>query len=152
MSLYKGAYTTLDPLAMHWMLEGPDGPVMVDTLERGERIKNCAASWVWSSRVRGGPGSDSKGLRDSGDAFIGAAPTGADTVPGGTVCGVVRFAKSYATFYNDGTRPHQIRAKNAPMLVFYWAKVGHVVAFPKVNHPGTKPTHFLSGALIAGSG
>ena len=40
----------------------------------------------------------------------------------------------YASFVDKGTRPHEIRGN--PLLVFFWAKVGRVVAFPRVNHPG----------------
>jgi len=46
----------------------------------------------------------------------------------------------------EGTRPHVIRAKNAPILRFYWHKVGRVVYFKSVNHPGTKPNPFMSRA------
>lgn len=163
--LYKGAYTTLDELAMWWLLEGPDGPVMTDMLERAERIKHYAASRVRPSRVRGGVGrfdDNAKSLRDVGEAFIGEASigdrasagivAGASISTSGGVVGIVRFAKRYATWYDQGTRPHQIRARNATVLSFYWAKAGGMVAFPKVNHPGTKPTRFLSDALVAGSG
>jgi hypothetical protein len=31
-----------------------------------------------------------------------------------------------------------IKAKNAPYLVFFWPKVGRVVHFKSVNHPGNK--------------
>lgn len=161
--LYRGTYTTLDPLAMYFLLDEPGGPVMTDTLERAERIKTYAATRVRPSRVRGGKGPDGgRGLRDSGDAFIGTAPIGdrasAGIVAGdsvansGGVVGIVRFEKSYATFVDQGTKPHEIRAKNAPVLSFFWPKVGTMVAFRKVNHPGGKPTNFLSGALVAGSG
>jgi hypothetical protein len=51
------------------------------------------------------------------------------------------------TFIQKGTRPHVIRAKNAPMLRFYWPKVGRVVYFKSVNHPGTKPNRFYNRAL-----
>lgn len=38
---------------------------------------------------------------------------------------------------DKGARPHIIRPKRANgLLVFYWPKVGQVVAFPYVNHPG----------------
>jgi hypothetical protein len=35
-------------------------------------------------------------------------------------------------------------------LVFYWAKMGRLVSFPRVNHPGTKPTWFMSLAARKG--
>jgi hypothetical protein len=51
------------------------------------------------------------------------------------------------TFIQKGTKSHVIRAKNAPMLRFYWPKVGRVVYFKSVNHPGTKPNRFYNRAL-----
>ncbi len=45
-----------------------------------------------------------------------------------------------------GTKPHIIRAKNAPFLRFFWPKVGKVVFFKSVNHPGTKANPFLGRA------
>jgi len=38
-----------------------------------------------------------------------------------------------------GTKPHVIRAKRAKYLRFYWPKVGKVVYFTAVNHPGYRP-------------
>jgi hypothetical protein len=49
----------------------------------------------------------------------------------------------YTLYVDQGTKPHPIHAKNAPALVFYWPKVGRVVAFKSVNHPGNKPYKFL---------
>ena len=40
----------------------------------------------------------------------------------------------YAKAQAFGARPHVIRGN--PTLRFYWGKVGKVVYFPKVNHPG----------------
>jgi hypothetical protein len=53
----------------------------------------------------------------------------------------------YTLFMDQGTQAHKIKAKNAPALVFYWPKVGRVVAFKSVNHPGTKPYKFLDKGL-----
>lgn len=53
----------------------------------------------------------------------------------------------YAGYVRWGTRPHVIRARRAKFLRFYWPKVGRVVFFKKVNHPGTKPNYFLERAL-----
>jgi hypothetical protein len=53
----------------------------------------------------------------------------------------------YTLFVDQGTKPHPIRAKNAPMLVFYWPKVGRVVHFKSVKHPGNKPYEFLMKGL-----
>ena len=52
-----------------------------------------------------------------------------------------------AMIHHEGTEPHIIRAVNKPKLVFYWPKVGKVVAFTEVHHPGTKPNRYLIDAL-----
>jgi hypothetical protein len=48
-------------------------------------------------------------------------------------------AVTYAAANDQGAQPHTIRARNAPALVFFWPKVGRVVAFKSVSHPGNKP-------------
>jgi len=55
----------------------------------------------------------------------------------------VENARPYAAAVHMGAKPHPIVAKNAPFLVFFWPKVGHVVHFRRVNHPGNKPMPFL---------
>jgi|SRR5690606_34873846 len=54
----------------------------------------------------------------------------------------------HAIFVIKGTMPHVIRARRAPRLVFFWPKVGRVVSFKSVNHPGhPTPNNYLLGAL-----
>jgi hypothetical protein len=53
----------------------------------------------------------------------------------------------YTLFVDQGTKPHVITAKNAPYLVFYWPKVGRVVHFKTVHHPGNKAYKFLERGL-----
>jgi hypothetical protein len=53
----------------------------------------------------------------------------------------------YTLYMDQGTKPHTIAAKNAPYLVFFWPKVGRVVHFKSVQHPGTKPYKFLERGL-----
>lgn len=45
------------------------------------------------------------------------------------------------------TQPHVIQGN--PLLVFHWAKVGRVVHFRKVNHPGSNFDHYLMVKLVA---
>lgn len=56
-------------------------------------------------------------------------------------------AVPYTLFVDQGAKPHKIVAKNAPYLVFFWPKVGRVVHFKSVNHPGNKPYRFLMRGL-----
>lgn len=55
------------------------------------------------------------------------------------------FDTDYASFVNDGTRPHVIRPRTAQALRFV---VGGRVVFARVvHHPGTRPRPFLDRAL-----
>lgn len=50
---------------------------------------------------------------------------------------------------HDGAKAHPIEARlHGPMLRFYWAKVGRVVFFRRVSHPGTRGSHFLTSPLV----
>jgi len=54
----------------------------------------------------------------------------------------------YSMFVEKGTRPHPIYARNAPFLVFFWPKVGRVVRFKKVNHPGGRPYPYMGPGYL----
>jgi len=58
-----------------------------------------------------------------------------------------RYPSKIWDYLLDGTRPHEIRAVRANALRFYWPKVGKVVFFKRVWHPGTKPSKFHEVAL-----
>lgn len=53
----------------------------------------------------------------------------------------------HAKYVHDGTAPHEIRARNARALRFYWPKAGRVVYFKRVQHPGYKGNPFLRDAI-----
>jgi hypothetical protein len=55
----------------------------------------------------------------------------------------VTASAPYVGYVVDGTKPHEIRAKNHRTLKFFWARVGRVVYPVRVWHPGTKPNNFL---------
>lgn len=59
----------------------------------------------------------------------------------------VTSAAKYSAPVHEGARPHVIRARNAPVLSFFWPKVGRRVAFKSVNHPGNAPNPFLTKAV-----
>lgn len=59
----------------------------------------------------------------------------------------------YAYFVETGAKPHIIMPRRPDgWLRFYWRKVGKVVTFRKVNHPGQKGKHYLRDALIEVAG
>lgn len=65
---------------------------------------------------------------------------------GGSVFAGGRTAP-YAIPVHEGSRPHKIVARRAPMLRFFWEKIGRNVAFRSVNHPGVRARPFLRNAM-----
>ena len=65
------------------------------------------------------------------------------SVPGGAI-GEIGAYTYYASYVNDGTRPHEIWGN--PLLTF---KIGgRWVSTPMVNHHGTQPDGFMSRAYF----
>lgn len=139
-----GARVKLDPVKLAEVLRGPNGPVVRELLEAGELVKVEAQALVGvydppddyaaSARQRK-PGT----LRDSiVKRFV--SEDGAPAV-------MVGSDDPIALPHHEGTQAHTIAPRSAPLLVFYWRKVGHVVSMRSVNHPGTKPNRFLVNAL-----
>lgn len=58
----------------------------------------------------------------------------------------VKASTPYALAHHEGTKPHVIKPKNAPILRFS-NKSGSVIHARTVNHPGTKPNRYLSDNL-----
>ena len=133
MGLYEGSTVVIDPRKLANFMRSSDGPVLRYMIARGETVKTEARRLV---------GVDTGNLRDHILKRVieqGGMPVvivGVENVP-------------YAYWHHQGTEPHVIEARRAPLLVFYWKKVGRVVAFPRVQHPGTKPNPFLVRALEA---
>lgn len=49
-----------------------------------------------------------------------------------------------------GTAPHVIRPRNPEgTLTFFWEKVGRVVSFKRVSHPGTSANRFVQESIYA---
>lgn len=70
------------------------------------------------------------------------------TVPSSTKIKVYTAAK-HASFVEEGTKPHIIRARRAKTLAFYSETLNRFVFPRSVNHPGTKPTRFFSRAVAS---
>jgi hypothetical protein len=54
--------------------------------------------------------------------------------------------KLVPTYLEKGTKAHEIVAKHATVLAFYWPKINGWFFGPKVNHPGTKPYNLVADA------
>lgn len=122
--------------ALTELLRGPSGPVVRELVVLGEKVKQEA--------IRIAP-------RRTGNLahHIVKRLTAKGAEPQMLV-GVENV--KYAVWVHEGAQPHEIRPVNAPALVFFWEKVGGIVAFPPfgggvVHHPGNKPNRFLIRAL-----
>lgn len=139
-----GTYVQIDPVKLADFMRSSTGPVIRDMLERGERVKRRAQELV--------------GVYDPPDAYSAAnrqrrPGTLRDSIVkrvadvGGQPAVIVGSDDPIALLHHEGTQPHPIEARQAPMLVFYWPKAGRVVSFRRVNHPGTQPNRYLTNAL-----
>lgn len=66
-----------------------------------------------------------------------------------TVTGKVGATTPQSLVEHGGAKPHVIRPRKAKALRFYWKRVGSVVTFARVNHPGRKGSFYLTGPLEA---
>lgn len=48
----------------------------------------------------------------------------------------------------SGTRPHEIRAKHAKALFFFWERTGVFFIGPRVMHPGFKGIKYMENTLL----
>lgn len=58
-----------------------------------------------------------------------------------------KFPEVVAQTLESGSRPHVIEARNAAALHFFWARIGKVVNFKRVNHPGFAGRSFMQSSL-----
>ena len=130
------ARVVMDPAKLAEVLRGPNGPVMRRLIQDGEAVKDRARQLVGVHKPVPGERRNRRSgqLRDSIVKRIR---------PEGYV--EVGSEDPIALLHHEGTPPHQITGN--PRLVFFWPKVGRVVSFPKVNHPGTRPNPYLVRAL-----
>lgn len=133
----------MDPVEVARFLRDKNGPILRELIVLGNRVKTEAQKQVGVHELTPGerrarrPGTlrDSIVTRIVEDGPNPAVKVGSDD--------------PIAFMHHEGTVPHVIRARRKPMLVFYWRRVGAVVAFKKVNHPGTQPNRYLTDPLEA---
>jgi hypothetical protein len=66
--------------------------------------------------------------------------------------GVVGSASPIALFIEEGTKPHEIRARYAKALAFPIGVGGPMVFAKAVHHPGTKAQHIFANTLARNEG
>lgn len=134
----------MNPVALAQLLRSPSGPVYRRGLEDANLVKREAQRTAPVAKPEPGsrrtrtPGT----LRDSIVVRVLAEADGPRFQVG--------TSDPVGLWVMEGTVPHTITGN--PLLVFYWAKVGTVVAFRQVNHPGTRPNRFLVEALTVLAG
>lgn len=109
------------------MLRGPSGPVTRELIIVGEKVKQAA---IRLAPKRTGNLAAHIVKRVTRKGAEPQVLVGVENVP-------------YAIWVHEGANPHEIVARNARALVFFWPKAGKLVAFPRVNHPGNPPNRFL---------
>lgn len=148
MAQLSGSFSgvVIDGQKLAEVLRGPNGPVVRRLIEDAELVKREAVRRVGvyqppdaysAANRRRRPGT----LRDKIVKRVVQGSAG--------VVLQVGAEDEIALLHHEGTVPHIIRARLRPMLVFYWPKVGRVVAFKFVHHPGTEPNRFLTDAMAA---
>lgn len=129
----------LHPQKLAEVLRGPNGPVMRRLIEDGEAVKDEARRLVRVHEPT--PGEQRKRrpgtLRDS---IVKRA-----VEINGNAAVQIGSDDPIALIEHEGTEAHVIPGN--PLLVFHWGKAGRVVAFPRVNHPGTTGSKYLTRAL-----
>lgn len=143
LPLVGGAVVT-DPVALAALLRSPNGPVFRRIVEDAAAVRLVARRHVGVSKLDPVPRRNFHRpgtLRDNIVYRVVNTPTG-------IVGSVGVYNVRYARLHHDGTPPHEIKARaGGPPLVFHWPRAGGVVAFRKVQHPGTRPNPYLTDAL-----
>lgn len=120
------------------------GDVVRFALQVGERVKDEAKQRVGVYQPPPAGPSRSRRPGTLRDSIVKRFHTDGDHV-------VVQVGSEdpIALIHHEGTEPHTITARNAPMLVFWSANAGRVVFARSVSHPGTQPNRFLTEAADA---
>lgn len=138
------AYVEIDPVALADFMRSPAGPVFREMVLAGELVKVEAKRLVGvyrprpyegRARQRRRPGT----LRDSIVKRVG--------IERDMPVVYVGSADKIALLHHEGTVPHTIVPRTAPLLVFWWDRAGRVVYRRRVSHPGTRPNRYLTNAL-----
>lgn len=136
MPKVSGGTIKIDGAQYARFMQSPNAPYMKELEYVTSAVQTGARAMIRPSRVRS---SSQMSLRDQIIKRIYV--TG--RLPWAKVIG----NKPYAYFLHQGTEPHEIRPRSASALRFYSQRVGDFVFVKVVNHPGTKPLHYLTGPV-----
>lgn len=139
-----GSYVVFHPAALAELLRGPNGPNARNLIAKGELVRQEARRRVG---VYVPPDAFSASNRNRKPGQLRDSIVKRLAEQGGELAVLVGSDDPIALLHHEGTTPHIIRASSKPMLVFYWPKVGRVVRFLQVSHPGTRPNRYLTDAL-----
>ena len=136
-----GEYVVVDPRKLADFMRSPNGPVYRRMLEDGDLVVREAKRLVGYSQPDplGRPYRKQNHLRDTIVKRL--------VEQGGVPVVIVGSEDPIALIHHEGTEPHVIRATRAPFLVFWWEAQNRLVVTKSVNHPGTRPNRYLTGAL-----
>lgn len=135
------ARVDIDPAQLAEFLRSPAGPVFREMVKVGDDVKDRARDLVGVHKTPpAGPDRERRPgtLRDSIVKRIRSDSDGPYIEVGSE--------DDVALWQHEGTVPHEIVPVRAPRLVFWWDRVGGVVSFLRVYHPGTQPNRFLTDA------
>lgn len=147
------AKLTLSSASIQSFVNNPTGPVMRHVSKLASQTAIRAADILSSSIQHSDPIRSSIRIQQDSDAR-------------GSFYRVVALHPA-AMAVEEGTPPHIIMARGAQAMVFHWDRIGRKTIVPRrggfrthtdrdgnlwvgkgyVNHPGTRPIHFLSQAL-----
>lgn len=151
-----GGQVVIDPVKLADFMRSPDGPVIRYLLIQGQAVKREAQRLVGVYKP---PDAYSAAHRKRQPGTLRDRIVVRVVASGSSDVGVevqVGSEDPIALWHHEGTVPHPIRPRTKPRLVFFWPKAPggpRVVAFGRVNHPGTKPNRFLTNALaVLGTG
>jgi hypothetical protein len=125
------------------MTRSPTGAVARDLVRRAKLVETAARQQIRLGHVAGGPRTRkvaNRNLRDTIRTRIAYT----DWQP------PVAFVGSdhpIALIHHEGSKPHTIVPRRAKALAFYSSRAGGMIFTKRVNHPGTKPSRFLTDNL-----
>lgn len=125
-----------DTNAFNRLTNSPNGMVGVDLRRRGRRVLMAAKRQV---------GKDTRALERSLNMThnrLGVSGIGQEVWVGSD--------NEIALLHHEGSRPHEITARNSPVLRF--SSRGRIVHARTVQHPGTQPNRYLSDNLYLAGG